>query len=218
MDKKLFVGNLAWAATEDDLKTYFGQFGTVESVEVLRDKFTGRARGFAFVVMATPEDAQNAIANTEGKEFQGRPLKVNIARPLEDRPPRERRDFGGEWRGFGDRGNDRGGFGGERRGFGGPRERRGFGGGDRRDFGDRNFGDRGNDRGGFGGGERRGFGGPRERRDFGGERRGFGDRGNDRGGFGGPRRGFGGGRNFRGNGPRNFDGPRSFENGEERRD
>lgn len=197
MDKKLFVGNLAWAATEDDLKAYFGQFGTVESVEVLRDKFTGRARGFAFVVMATPEDAQNAIANTEGKEFQGRPLKVNIARPFEERPPREHRDFGGERRSWGDRGGN------DRRDFGTTREHRGFGGGERR-----SWGDRGNDRGGFGG--------PRERRDFGGgERRGF---GGDRGGFGGPRRGgFGGGRNFRGNGPRNFDGPRSFENGEERR-
>ena len=91
MDNKLFVGNLAWETSEDDLKAYFGQFGTVESAEVLRDKFTGRARGFAFVVMATAEDAQKAIENTEGREFQGRPLKVNIARPREDRPPQQRR-------------------------------------------------------------------------------------------------------------------------------
>lgn len=129
MDKKLFVGNLAWATTEDDLKAYFGQFGTVESAEVLRDKFTGRARGFAFVVMATPEEAQTAIENTEGREFQGRPLKVNIARPHEERPPRRgnggsRPRFGGN----GPRGGRSGGFGGNgpRRGFGGPR--RNFGG------------------------------------------------------------------------------------------
>lgn len=125
MDKKLFVGNLPWATTEDDLKAYFGQFGTVESAEVLRDKFTGRARGFAFVVMATPEEAQRAIENTDGREFQGRPLKVNIARPHEERPPRRggnggfRPRFGGEGRG--PRGN--GGFNrcGQRRSFGGPR-------------------------------------------------------------------------------------------------
>lgn len=202
MDKKLFVGNLAWAATEDDLKAYFGQFGTVESVEVLRDKFTGRARGFAFVVMATPEEAQNAIANTEGKEFQGRPLKVNIARPFEDRPPREHRGFGGPRRDWNDRGGN------DRRDFGGPRDRRDFGGndrrgfgGERRDFGGERWGDRG-------GNDRRDFGGPRDRRDFG---------GNGPRGFGGPRRGFGG-KPFRGNGPRNFNGPRSFENGEERHD
>lgn len=131
MDKKLFVGNLAWATTGDDLKAYFGQFGTVESVDVLCDKFTGRARGFAFVIMATPEDAQRAIENTEGREFQGRPLKVNIARPLEDKPPRRApggfrpRSGGFGGRGGAPRGNSgnyRGGFNkGPRRSFGGPR-------------------------------------------------------------------------------------------------
>ena len=114
MDNKLFVGNLAWATTEDDLQAYFGQFGTVESVEVLRDKFTGRARGFAFVIMATPAEAQNAIGNTEGREFQGRPLKVNIARPREDQPPPRR------------------GNGGFRPRFGGNAPRNGFGGGNRK--------------------------------------------------------------------------------------
>lgn len=134
MDKKLFVGNLAWATTEDDLKAYFGQFGTVESAEVLRDRFTGRARGFAFVVMATAEEAQRAIENTEGREFQGRPLKVNIARPHEEKAPR--------------RGN--GGF---RPRFGGNGPRGGFGGGRGGNY------DRGGRRGGFGGTPRRGFGG-----------------------------------------------------------
>ena len=129
MDNKLFVGNLAWETSEDDLKAYFGQFGTVESAEVLRDKFTGRARGFAFVVMATAEDAQKAIENTEGREFQGRPLKVNIARPREDRPPQQRRGgFRPRFGGNAPRGNARGGFGkGPRRGSARP-PRRNFGG------------------------------------------------------------------------------------------
>ena len=129
MDNKLFVGNLAWETSEDDLKAYFGQFGTVESAEVLRDKFTGRARGFAFVVMATAEDAQKAIENTEGREFQGRPLKVNIARPREDRPPQQRRGgFRPRFGGNAPRGNARGGFGkGPRRGPARP-PRRNFGG------------------------------------------------------------------------------------------
>lgn len=155
MDNKLFVGNLAWAATEDDIRAYFGQFGVVESVEVLRDKFTGRARGFAFVVMATAEDAQKAIENTDGREFQERPLKVNIARPREEKPPR-----------YGNGGGFRPRFGGNRDrgegGFGGDRPRGGFGGG----FGGK--GPRGGFGGGFGRGPRRPFGGPR--RGFGGTR------------------------------------------------
>lgn len=128
MDNKLFVGNLAWATTEDDIKAYFGQFGTVESAEVLRDKFTGRSRGFAFVVFSTAEEAQRAIENTDGREFQERPLKVNIARPHEERPPRQggfRPRFGG------DRGPRQGGYRGDRGGYnrglrqGGFRPRRG---------------------------------------------------------------------------------------------
>ncbi len=140
MDNKLFVGNLAWASTEDDIRAHFAQFGEVTSVEVMRDKFTGRARGFAFVTMANGEAAQAAIAKTEGVDFMGRPLKVNVARPREDRP-----SFGG---------GDRGGFGGERRsgGFGGER-RGGFGGGRG------GFGGGGGGRGGFGGDRRGGFGG-----------------------------------------------------------
>ena len=142
MDNKLFVGNLAWGATEEDLQQFFGQFGTVQQVEVMRDRFTNRARGFAFVSMATAEEAQNAANQTEGQDFMGRPLKVNIARPREERAPGDRpprRSFGG------DRGGDRGGFrGGDRprRSFGG--DRGGFRGGDRprRSFGD--------DRGGSG--------------------------------------------------------------------
>lgn len=147
MDNKLFVGNLAWATTEDDLNAYFGQFGTVETVEVLRDKFTGRARGFAFVIMATAEDAQKAIENTEGREFQGRPLKVNVARPLEEKPPR--RGNGGFRPRFGGNAPRSGGFGGNSRGG----SRGGFNKGPRS--------------GGFSKGPRRSFGGPRRDSDNG---------------------------------------------------
>ena len=121
----MFVGNLPWSATEEDLNQLFSRFGTVESVEVLRDKFTNRARGFGFVTMSTGEQATAAVAGTEGQDFQGRPLKVNIARPREEGGERPRRSFDGPREGgFG---GGQGG-GGERRSFGGPRDG-GFGGG-----------------------------------------------------------------------------------------
>jgi RNA recognition motif-containing protein len=152
MENKLFVGNLAWASTEDDIRNHFAQYGEVTSVEVMRDKFTGRARGFAFVTMASNEAAQAAIAKTENADFMGRPLKVNVARPREDRP-----SFGG-----GDRGGFSGGGGG-RGGFGGGGDRGGFGGGG---GGRGGFGGGGGGRGGFGGG-----GGGGGRGGFGGDRR-----------------------------------------------
>jgi RNA recognition motif-containing protein len=159
-DSKLFVGNLAWGATEEDLKQYFGQFGDIQQVEVMIDRVTGRARGFAFVTYTTAEAANLAVSNTEGKEFMGRPLKVNIARPREDRPDGERRSFGGP-RGGGDRGGFR-----PRRSFGDNR-----GGGDRGGF-KRRF-DRDNRGGRDFGGDR----GPRrDRRDRGNDD-GFGDNG-----------------------------------------
>ena len=96
MENKLFVGNLPWAATEEDIRAHFAQFGDVTTVEVMRDKFTGRARGFAFVTMASNEHAQAAIAKTEGFDFMGRPLKVNVARPREERPAFGGGDRGGE--------------------------------------------------------------------------------------------------------------------------
>jgi len=163
MDNKLFVGNLAWATTEDDLKAYFGQFGTVESAEVLRDKFTGRSRGFAFVVFATAEEAQRAIENTDGREFQERPLKVNIARPHEERPPRQggfRPRFGGD-RGYAPRqggyNRDRGDFNRDR---GDYRERGDFRGGYNRGSRQGGFRPR---RGGFNNGGTRSFEGGEER-------------------------------------------------------
>lgn len=151
MENKLFVGNLPWAATESDIRAHFSQAGEVVSVEVMMDKFTGRPRGFAFVTMGNAQQAQDAIAKTENVDFMGRPLKVNVARPREERPSggfgggERRGGFGGGSRGGfgGDRGGDRGGFGGgSRGGFGGGERRGGFGGGNR---------------GGFGGGDRGGY-------------------------------------------------------------
>ncbi len=102
MDNKLFVGNLSWSAEEQDLQDLFAQVGSVQEVAIMRDKFTGKARGFAFVTMSTPDEAQEAIRRFEGQEFMGREMKVNIARPREDRPAPRGGGFGG-----GSRGGDR---------------------------------------------------------------------------------------------------------------
>ena len=85
MNKKLYVGNLAYETSETDLQTLFGQAGAVETVRVMRDMATGRARGFAFVEMGTEADAQTAIDRFNEKEFGGRTLTVNEARPQEAR-------------------------------------------------------------------------------------------------------------------------------------
>ena len=100
MNKKLYVGNLAYETAETDLQTLFGQAGNVESVRVMRDMATGRARGFAFVEMASEAEAQAAIDQFHEKEFGGRTLTVNEARPLEARSG----GFGG---GRSDRGGQR---------------------------------------------------------------------------------------------------------------
>src|SRR3954469_11671110 len=81
MNRKLYVGNLAYETTETDLETLFGQAGAVDTVRVMRDMATGRARGFAFVEMATEADAQTAIDQLHEKPFGGRTLTVNEARP-----------------------------------------------------------------------------------------------------------------------------------------
>ena len=86
MENKLYVGNLPYAAKEDDVKNYFSQAGTVTSVALVTDRVTGRAKGFGFVEMATAEEAQKAISMFNGQEFMGRALTVNVARPREDRP------------------------------------------------------------------------------------------------------------------------------------
>jgi cold-inducible RNA-binding protein len=81
MARKLYVGNLPYTVGEQDLQELFGAAGTVESVSVMRDMATGRARGFAFVEMATDDDAQNAIDTLNNRDFGGRNLTVNEARP-----------------------------------------------------------------------------------------------------------------------------------------
>jgi RNA recognition motif-containing protein len=115
-NSKLYVGNLSFKTTDDELRAHFGQFGTVTDTYVAMDKMSGRPRGFAFVTMGTPEEAKLAIEKTNGVDFGGRQLQVNEARPKEERPAG---GFGG----------GRGGYGGERRGGYGGGGRGGFGGG-----------------------------------------------------------------------------------------
>jgi RNA recognition motif-containing protein len=112
MSTKLYVGNLAFQTTSQELQELFATAGTVESASVVEDRDTGRSRGFAFVEMSTKEEAASAIDQFNGKEVGGRPLKVNEAKP------RENRSVGG--RGFG---GNRGGFGGNRGGGGGGNSR-----------------------------------------------------------------------------------------------
>jgi RNA recognition motif-containing protein len=85
---RLFVGNLSYQTMQDDLQEYFSQAGVVTSVNLMLDKVTGKSRGFAFLEYATPEEAGKAVEQFHGKEFQGRALTVNIARPREERAPR----------------------------------------------------------------------------------------------------------------------------------
>jgi cold-inducible RNA-binding protein len=106
MVKKLYVGNLAFQTTSQDLQDLFAQAGTVESAQLIEDRDTGRSKGFAFVEMSTEEEAAAAISQFNGKEVSGRMLKVNEAKP------RENRSGGGG--GYG--GNRGGGFGGNRGG------------------------------------------------------------------------------------------------------
>ena len=128
----MYVGNLPFSAGEEELKEAFGAFGPVSEVNLVMDRETGRPRGFAFVSMGTKEGMEAAIRGLDGKDFGGRNLTVNEARPREDRP-----SYGG------------GGGGGDRRGGGG-----GYGGG-----GDRRGG--GGGKGGYGGGGGGGGGGRR---------------------------------------------------------
>src|ERR671916_1989866 len=125
MAMKLYVGNLSFQTSSEDLQQLFGQAGNVESASVVEDRETGRSRGFGFVEMSSNEEGQAAIQQFNGKEVNGRNLTVNEARPREDR--------GGRGGGGGGRGGYGGGGGGGRGGYGGG------GGG------------RGGGRGGFGG-------------------------------------------------------------------
>ena len=85
MSTKLYVGNLSFNATTQDLEQVFGEIGTVESTNIIEDRDTGRSRGFAFVEMSSEEEAQNAISQLNGREIDGRELKVNEAKPRENR-------------------------------------------------------------------------------------------------------------------------------------
>lgn len=111
MNTKLFVGNLSFNTTENDLQDAFAAHGTVVEANLMTDRMSGRPRGFGFVTMSTPEEAQKAIDALNGAPLDGRNLTVNIARPKE---------------------SNGGGFGGQRREFGGQRRDFGGGGGGRR--------------------------------------------------------------------------------------
>ena len=112
MSMKLYVGNLSFNTSNSELEELFGQVGTVESATVVEDRETGRSRGFGFVEMSSKEDGEKAIEELNGKEFAGRELKVNEAKP------RENRGFSGG-----------GGGGGQRGGGGGSWNAGGYGGG-----------------------------------------------------------------------------------------
>ena len=127
MSMKLYVGNLSFNTSTQDLEEIFGEVGTVESTNIIEDRETGRSRGFAFVEMSSREEGENAISQLNGKEFDGRELKINEAKP---------RESGG--------GGNRGGGGG-RGGYGGGGGRGGSGGGGNRG---------GGGGGGYGGGSR----------------------------------------------------------------
>ncbi|HET8926045.1 MAG TPA: RNA-binding protein [Candidatus Acidoferrum sp.] len=125
--KKLYIGNLPFSATEDQLNEWFSQIGiTPSGVNLIRDRFTGQSRGFAFVEVSNDEDADRAINSLNGQNFGGRNLVVNEARPQAER--------GGGSGGRGGFGGGRGGSGGRGGGGGG---RGGYGGGDRGDRGNR---------------------------------------------------------------------------------
>jgi RNA recognition motif-containing protein len=119
MATKLYVGNLSFQTTSEDLKAHFAQVGNVESASVVEDRMTGRSRGFGFVEMSTPEEAAAAIEQLNGKEFGTRNLTVNEARPRTDRAP----GGGGGYGGGGGRGGGYGGGGGGGYGGGGGRGR-----------------------------------------------------------------------------------------------
>ncbi len=106
MSTKLFVGNVDFKVTENDLRDAFAAHGTVVEANIVTDQVSGRPRGFGFVTMSSPEEAQKAIDALNGKELGGRNLNVNLARPREERSGGGRRGYGG--------GGGRGGYGGGR--------------------------------------------------------------------------------------------------------
>jgi RNA recognition motif-containing protein len=115
---KIYVGNLSYEVTEEDLKLALEQFGKVESVTIIKDKYSGQSKGFGFVEMSSKAEGQSAIDGLNGKELKGRTLNVNEARPRT-----ENRGGGGGYGGGGGRGGGKGGYGG---GGGGRRGGRSF--------------------------------------------------------------------------------------------
>jgi cold-inducible RNA-binding protein len=130
MSNKLFVGNLSFNTTENELQDLFAGCGSVTDVNLITDRMSGRSKGFAFVTMSSPEEAQNAIQTLNGKDMNGRAMNVSEARPREERPDR---GFGGGGGGGGSRGGGGGGRGGSG-GGGGGYGRGGGGGGGRREY------------------------------------------------------------------------------------
>ena len=106
MNNKLFVGNLSFNTTENDLQDAFSAHGSVTEANLMMDRMTGKSRGFAFVSMSTAEEAQSAINALNGSQMDGRALTVNVAKPREERAPS---GGGGGYRGGGGGGGDRGG-------------------------------------------------------------------------------------------------------------
>lgn len=119
MNSKLFVGNLSFNTTENELQDMFAACGTVSDVNLITDRMSGRSKGFAFVTMGTPEEAQNAISTLNGKDVNGRAINVSEARPREERPSGG--GGGGGYGGGGRGGGGGGGRGGYDRGGGGGR-------------------------------------------------------------------------------------------------
>jgi len=141
MNNKLYVGNLNYAATNQDLTDHFSKAGTVLEAIIPTDRDSGRSRGFGFVTMSSENEAMDAIEQLNESDLLGRPIKVKITFPKEDRPRRN----------YDDRGGDRGGY---QRSEGGGREGGYRGGGDRRGGGG-GYNRGGDRRGGGGGGHRR---------------------------------------------------------------
>jgi hypothetical protein len=156
MNTRLYVGNLSFNTNAEGVRAAFQDFGTVSDVHLVSDRETGRSRGFAFVTMGTPEEAQKAIEGMDGHTLDGRPLRVNEA---EQRQPRGGGGGGGGFRGGGGGGGYGGGGGGYGGGGGSEGGGGGYGGGGYGGGGDRGGGGGGGGRGGRGGRGRGGGGG-----------------------------------------------------------
>lgn len=103
---KLYVGNLPFSVDDEKLRELFSSYGEIEEVTVVKDKFSGRSKGFGFVTISDDEAAKKAISEMNDKEIEGRKMRVNEARPMEERSERPRRDFSSGRRDFGSRGRD----------------------------------------------------------------------------------------------------------------